>query len=97
MGVWVFVLRVAQGEIWISDLYSSDSTISVGGTPSMAICLWRLEDPDTNSIDLRGTLRRFARNRMSSSLAAPSTGGAFTRILIASPCRPTTSVLEARG
>ncbi len=71
--------------------------ISLGVMPWMAICFFRLEDPDTSSTDLRGTLKRFARNRMSSSLAAPSTGGAFTRILIASPCRPTTSVLAARG
>ncbi len=71
--------------------------IWVGVTPSMAICLCRLEDPDTSSTAFRGTLKRFARNRMSSSLAAPSTGAAFTRILIASPCRPMTSVFEARG
>ncbi len=35
--------------------------IWVGVTPSMAICLCRLEDPDTSSTAFRGTLKRFAR------------------------------------
>jgi hypothetical protein len=38
-----------------------------------------------------------ARNRISASLAAPSTGGAVRRILSAPPCSPSTALREPRG
>src|SRR6266576_1835961 len=60
--------------------------------------VFRLPDcPAVIAIALRGRPSRAARNRMSSALAAPPAGGAATLILSASPCRPATAVVRARG
>ncbi len=60
--------------------------------------IFRLElAPATISILARGIFNSFDKNFSSSIFASPSTGGAASRTLTASPCIPTISVLEARG
>ncbi len=53
--------------------------------PWIAMRLCRLPAPDNNSTDERGTAKCSAKKRISSLLAAPSAGGAFTLIFTASP------------
>lgn len=53
--------------------------------------------PDRISTALRATPKTSARVRMSSSLAAPSTGGAAILTLSAPSCSPTTLLFDARG
>jgi hypothetical protein len=53
--------------------------------------------PETNSTAARATFSFFARNLTSSRFAAPSTGGAATRIRSAPSCKPAISLREARG
>jgi len=66
-------------------------------SPAISTVLRRPAAPAAIATALRDTPSRSARKRTSSALAAPSTGGAATRILIASPCRPATAVVRARG
>src|SRR5262245_16663972 len=65
--------------------------------PLMATRLCRPPVPDVICTDVAGIDNWQAKNRISSSLAAPSTGGAATRILIASPWIPIRSATEAFG
>src|SRR6188508_1146474 len=65
--------------------------------PLMTTRLCRLPAPDLICTERAGIDNRRAKNRISSSLAAPSTGGAATLILTASPRIPTHSVVEAFG
>jgi len=65
--------------------------------PVTVTLLRRLDRPAAIAMALRGTASRSARKRTSSSFAAPSTGGAASRILTASPWRPATALDAARG
>lgn len=53
--------------------------------------------PEITSIEDSEMPRSLERNLSSARLAAPSTGGAASRILIAPSISPTSAVLEARG
>lgn len=70
---------------------------SATSSPSTTTRFRRPEAPDDSETAERGTPSRSAMNRMRRLFAAPSTGGAAKRILIASPNVPTTSVRAARG
>ena len=59
--------------------------------------LWRDCPPRNNSTPLSDTPNLSAIKLSSASFALPSTGGAASRILSASPCKPATSVRLAPG
>jgi hypothetical protein len=65
--------------------------------PSMATRFRRPLAPATTAIAEDGIPNAPANNRVSASLAEPSTGGAATRTFTASPCQPTISERLARG
>src|SRR5918995_4143212 len=65
--------------------------------PSTLMRLRRLEAPDSIASLDRGTSRMLARNRRSAALAAPSTGGAATRIWIVPSASCAIEDLPARG
>jgi len=65
--------------------------------PSTSISLVRPLPPLRMRMALLVTASVFARKRVSSALASPSTGGAVMRMRMASPCWPAISVREARG
>ncbi len=73
------------------------SAISPGLTPSTSSTFLRLAAPDATRTLRFAMPRRFATNSISARLAAFSTAGAATRILISPSCSPAISVLEARG
>jgi len=66
-------------------------------TPSMRTRLLLLVSPETMRTRLRATPTRSARNSTRAWFARPATGGAATRTLISSPCRPASSVRRALG
>ena len=65
--------------------------------PSSSTIFDRERSPARILIDRRATAKVCASNSTSSSLAAPSTGGAISRTLRPSPYAPTTSLRAARG
>ena len=65
--------------------------------PVIATTFERLLRPATKRTAGRGRQSSSAIKRTKASFAESSTGGAVSRIRTASPCKPTTSVREARG
>lgn len=63
----------------------------------MPICFTLLACPLRIFTALRETLNVFAKIRINSSFAAPSTGGAPTRTRNAPLCSPATSLRDDRG
>ena len=78
-------------EPWTLDLSTAGRPPATRTVFSFAAC------PPVIAIALRGTPNARAKRRTSSSLAAPSTGGAAIRTRNAPSCSPTSSLREARG
>lgn len=68
-----------------------------GAAPLTLTCLSLELRPEVICTALRETLNALASTRMSSSLAAPSTGGAAIRTRKAPLCSPTIPLCDARG
>ena len=66
-------------------------------TPSTSNTFRRLVNPPTTLTRLFAIFSCFATNSTNAVLAAPSTGGAASRIFGRPSCRPASSVLAARG
>jgi len=65
--------------------------------PSTRITLFRLLWPAAILTDDRGTFKSLAKKSMQASLAFPSTGGAVSETLSASPTSPVIALFFARG
>src|SRR6266496_2165836 len=89
--------RVFHTESPCGSARSSARASASAATPSTATVLRRVVAPRAMVTAPRGTPTRSATKRTSSAFAAPSTGGAASLILMASPRRPDTSVRRARG
>src|SRR5712692_3897115 len=83
--------RSRQGQI------SRRFLISSADSPATRITLFRLVWPAAIVTDERGTFKSFAKNSMQASLALPSTGGAVSATLRASPIWPVIAFFFARG
>src|SRR5262249_51554133 len=70
---------------------------SFGLIPLIFTTLFLLVEPEMSETLARGRSKSFARKRINSSLASPSTGGAATQILIAPSSSPATPLFDARG
>src|SRR5574341_771390 len=75
----------------------SRSSTVCRSTPAISIRLRRAVAPVSRRTAARGSFSRSAMKRSRASLAALSVGGAPTRMRIASPYQPMTSVRPARG
>src|SRR6266446_8356719 len=83
--------RSRQGQI------SRRFLISSADSPATRITLFRLLWPAAIVTDERGTFKSFAKKSMQASLALPSTGGAVSESLSASPTCPVIAFFFARG
>ena len=70
---------------------------SAADRPVIRITFRRLVLPDAMVTEDRGSSNRFAKNSIQASFARPSTGGAVSDTLSASPTSPAMQFLFARG
>jgi len=85
--------KIRRGRRYIpSRLRTSSADI-----PETRITLFRLLWPDAMVTEERGTFKSLAKNSMQAALALPSTGGAVSATLRASPTSPVRAFFLERG
>jgi hypothetical protein len=75
----------------------SSRRTSSADNPATRTTLFRVLAPDAILTEPRGTFKRFAKNSIQASFAFPSTGGAVSATLIASPTSLVIAFFFARG